>query len=430
MRHNFTSYLGSHLTRLVKISCLAVGLLSVSAPAYAQSISVIAVVEGDPITNFHLENRLHYLLTTTGIKMTAENEAQLRNDVLQMLIDDKIKLAEAEKVNPGLIPAARAKAIELVNDTYSSLDKSANQRLKELDLDRETVENKFLIDVIWASLLKEKFQNQFENAAKLAEQSLARLEKDLSQPQVKISEIVLAPTPSRPTAQNFDIANQMVAAIREGADFSAIARQYSAAGSASNGGRLDWIVTSTLPEAFQSILRQAPSGEVLDPVNIDGIIYILRKEGVRAKGLIDPSQTKLTLARALMPLDATISNADQLIAAGEMKKRTEQLTSCEAVEALNTEFASGQPSYLRDLELGSITPALRDIIEKLADNTPSEPLIFAEGMVVFMICEREMPKLDLPSFEEQERTELNKMFSTLSNRYLLRLRRSTNIELR
>ena len=84
---------------------------------------------------------------------------------------------------------------------------------------------------------------------------------------------------------------------------------------------------------------------------------------------------------------------------------------------------AGQPSFLRDLELGSITPALRQIIEKLETGEPSEPLLFSEGIVVFMVCERIAPELNLPPIEELERDELNKLFSILSNRYLLRLRR-------
>ena len=167
----------------------------------------------------------------------------------------------------------------------------------------------------------------------------------------------------------------MVDAIRQGADFGAIARQYSAAGSANNGGRLGWLVVNTLPDALQDAIDQVGSGAVLDPINQDGVIYILRKDGVRAQGLIDPSQTRVTIARALLPLPVDVSRADQLKAAGEIQSRTEQINSCDMMERLNSEYGSGQPSYLRNLEIGSITPNLREILEKLPDNTASEPLI-------------------------------------------------------
>ena len=396
--------------------------------ASAQTVKVVAVINGQAITNIDIENRLNYLLDSTGLAITQQNEAQLRDDVLQMLIDDKLKFIEAKKLAPSLIPAGNEQARDMVDNAYKTDDKSSGQTLREKGLERQTIEEKIAADLIWTTLVKEQYKNQFDNAEKLANQALNRLKADLSQPQVRLSEIVLAPTRERPTSDNLDIALQMIEAIENGADFAAIARQYSASGSANDGGRLGWIVTKTLPESFSDAIDKAPSGAILPPINQDGIIYILRKEGVRAKGLVDPSQAKITLARALLPLTENASSSDQLLAAGEIAKATENASSCAEIDTINTKFGSGQPSYVRDLELGSITPNLRSIIEKLEIGSVSEPLNFAEGMVVFMICERKMPELDLPSLEELEKNELNKIFSVISNRYLLRLRRAATID--
>ena len=396
--------------------------------ASAQTVKVVAVINGQAITNIDIENRLNYLLDSTGLAITQQNEAQLRDDVLQMLIDDKLKFIEAKKLAPSLIPAGNEQARDMVDNAYKTDGKSSGQTLREKGLERQTIEEKIAADLIWTTLVKEQYKNQFDNAEKLANQALNRLKADLSQPQVRLSEIVLAPTRERPTSDNLDIALQMIEAIENGADFAAIARQYSASGSANDGGRLGWIVTKTLPESFSEAIDKAPSGAILPPINQDGIIYILRKEGVRAKGLVDPSQAKITLARALLPLTENASSSDQLLAAGEIAKATENASSCAEIDTINTKFGSGQPSYVRDLELGSITPNLRSIIEKLEIGSVSEPLNFAEGMVVFMICERKMPELDLPSLEELEKNELNKIFSVISNRYLLRLRRAATID--
>lgn len=398
--------------------------------SHAQMVKVIAVVNGEAITSVDFQNRLDFLLVSTGISLTDDNKEQLETDVLQMLIDDKLKLMEARKIAPGLIPAGQTQARQLVNDQYQTDSLSAGAALRELGLDRKTVEDKTASDLIWATMLKERYKSQFDNAGKLAQQALERIKRDLSQPQVRLSEIVLAPSQDRTVAQNLDIARQMIDAINNGADFAAIARQYSAAGTAANGGRLGWIVTKTLPAAFADALDKAPSGALLEPINQDGVVYILRKEGVRAKGLIDPSQARVSIARALMPLPENASSADQLLAAGQLQKQAEGLSSCTELDMLNTQLGSGQPSFLVDVELGSITPNLRAIIEKLEINTPSEPLNFAEGMIVFMVCERTMPELNLPAIEDLERQELNKIFGILSNRYLLRLRRAATIDRR
>ena len=412
----------------ISLSCLilAVSPLAVSA----QSVTVVAVVNGQAITSLDLENRLAYLLEQTGIAITDENEAQLREDVLQMLVDDKLKLMEAKRLVPNIIEAGRAQAREMVNDTYQSETQSAGAALRELGLNRQIIEEKTSADIIWATLLRDRYKSQFDTADKLAEQALERAKEDLSQPQVRLSEIVLAPSPDRNTADNLEIAYQMIDAMKQGADFAAIARQYSASGSAQEGGNLGWIVLNTLPDLFTTAIEEASSGSILAPINQDGIIYILRKDGVRAKGFIAPSQARVDIARALLPLSADISSSDQLIAAGELQKRTETAKSCADIEALNDELGSGQPPFLFDLEIASITPNLRTIIEKLEVNQPSEPLNFAEGMVVFMVCQRKMPDVNLPSLENLKNAELNKIFAIISNRYLLRLRRAATIDIR
>ena len=396
--------------------------------ASAQTVGVVAVVNGQAITNIDIENRLLYLLDSTGLAITEQNEQQLRDDVLQMLIDDKLKFIEAKKLAPSIIPAGNEQARDIVNNTYQIDGKSSGQILREKGLERKTIEEKIAADLVWTTLVKEQYKNQFDSAEKLATQALNRLKADLSQPQVRLSEIVLAPTKQRPTSDNLKIAAQMIEAIENGADFAAIARQYSASGSANDGGRLGWIVAKTLPDSFAQAIDKAPSGTILPPINQDGIIYILRKEAVRAKGLVDPSQAKITLARALLPLSENASSSDQLLAAGEIAKATENATSCAEIDTINTKFGSGQSSYVRDLEIGTITPNLRSIVEKLEIGSVSEPLNFAEGMVVFMVCERKMPELDLPSLAELEQNELNKIFAVISNRYLLRLRRAATID--
>ena len=428
-RHTFFAHM-MPLKRILAI-CLSWLMLALSPLAVsAQSVTVIAVVNGQAITSLDLENRLAYLLDSTGIAMTDENEAQLREDVLQMLVDDKLKLMEAKRLVPNLIEAGRAQAREMVNDTYTSDTKSAGATLRELGLNRQIIEEKTAADIIWATLLRDRYKSQFDTADKLAEQALERAKEDLSQPQVRLSEIVLAPTPDRNTANNLEIAYQMIDAMKQGADFAAIARQYSASGSAQEGGNLGWIVLNTLPDLFATAIEEAPSGAILAPINQDGIIYILRKDGVRAKGFIDPSQARVDIARALLPLSADTSSSDQLIAAGELQKRADTAKSCSDIEVLNNELGSGQPPFLFDLEIASITPNLRTIIEKLEVNQPSEPLNFAEGMVVFMVCKRTMPEVDLPSLENLKNAELNKIFAIISNRYLLRLRRGATIDIR
>ena len=113
------------------------------------------------------------------MKLTDDNEAQLRDDVLNMLIDDKLKFIEVKRLAPGLIEAGTQQAREMVDDTYKTDTKSSGQNLRELGLDRQIIEQKVSADLIWSTLLRDRHKNQFDNADKLANQALARIKDDL-----------------------------------------------------------------------------------------------------------------------------------------------------------------------------------------------------------------------------------------------------------
>ena len=114
------------LKNILSLFCIlmafAMGPISTS---HAQTVKVVAVVDGQVITSFDLENRLKFLLAATGLVETDDNADQLLQDVLQMLIDDKLKMAEADKLSPGLTQAPRR-----VNMSMTAIKQTASPLAK------------------------------------------------------------------------------------------------------------------------------------------------------------------------------------------------------------------------------------------------------------------------------------------------------------
>src|SRR6056300_689714 len=80
---------------MLRVSAIVIfTMMTMATPVKAANIEVIATVDGIPITNHDLEQRHNMLIKTTGIRLTAENQNQINRDVLQMLIDDTIKISE------------------------------------------------------------------------------------------------------------------------------------------------------------------------------------------------------------------------------------------------------------------------------------------------------------------------------------------------
>jgi parvulin-like peptidyl-prolyl isomerase len=169
-------------------------------------------------------------------------------------------------------------------------------------------------------------------------------------------------------------------------------------------------------------------GAVSAPLQRDGLIVLIRNEGRRQDGTADPSQDMITLARAVYPLSKDASNADKLEAAAKLERDTKSIDSCDGLVALNQTYGSGIQGLIKNINLGSFNRPLQALVNDLKAGVPSKPLSFAEGINVFMLCNRISPKTTLPSRDEVLRVEFDKIFGSLGERYLLRLRRSAIIE--
>ena len=243
-----------------------------------------------------------------------------------------------------------------------------------------------------------------------------------------MSEIILLPGPNRQIQKTLALANEIIKALERGASFSAIAKQYSSAGTARSGGALGWAFLDQLPKGIRNHIRKINVGDVSTPLQHDGVVILIRKEGTRENGVADPGQDIITLARALFPLTKNASNADKLMAAARLERDTETIKTCSGLTALNRSYNSGINGLIEDVTLSSFSAPLKRKINELNLLVPSKPLSFIEGVSVFMLCKRTSAKIALPAREEILRNEFDKIFGSLSESYLIRLRRSAIIE--
>lgn len=405
----------------------AIGLLI--GPAMAQ-IGIVATVNGQPITNYDVEQRALFLGYATNMDVTDQNRERLYDDALQLIIDDKLRLDAARALLPDVDAVVLPQARDFINQNFGNDTTSGNRALINDGIDPMTVQQKYSSDLAWSNFISAKFSDKFANIEQRIDEEMEKIRANAAKPQVKLAEIVITPAPNRNLEQTKELAKEMVAAIRKGASFTEIARQYSVSGSASRGGDVGWAVTEKLPKGFRDALASITTGDVTDPVLLDGAIYILRRSGVRENGMIDSSQSRVWLARAILPLPANASDADRLEAGARIERDTEAIGDCDSMEALNTTYQSGTASRLNNMLIGDLAPQMQKLIASLETGVPSGPLGFAEGVASMMVCRIAEPQLQLPSQEEVRQGIIDRIFGSLSERQLQRLRRTAVIERR
>lgn len=140
------------LFRLVRLAVAAALLLAAAgalAPLHAQSVA--AIVNGEPITNLDIEQRIKLTKLTT-------HKVQSRAEALQDLIDDKVKIKEGKKYGLDLsasdIDAAFA-------NMASRMHVSTDQLVKMLEaggVRPETMKARMKAEMTWSNLVRGRFQ--------------------------------------------------------------------------------------------------------------------------------------------------------------------------------------------------------------------------------------------------------------------------------
>jgi peptidyl-prolyl cis-trans isomerase SurA len=128
-----------------------------AAPSRAQSVAVM--VNGEPITNFDIEQR-------SKLNFISTRKAQNRQQVIEELIDEKVKLREGKKfgVDPGVsdVDASFASMSSRMRTTPEQLAKS----LESQGVRPETLKSRMKAEMVWTSLVRGRFKDSLLVAEK------------------------------------------------------------------------------------------------------------------------------------------------------------------------------------------------------------------------------------------------------------------------
>ncbi|QIP00166.1 peptidylprolyl isomerase [Bradyrhizobium symbiodeficiens] len=135
------------------IIAIAAGLILTGLPSPSRAQNIVVMVNGDPITDYDIEQRSKLDQLTT-------QKTPPRQEVINELIDDKVKMKEGRKygVDPG---------ISDVNQSYEGMAQrmriSPEQLTKSLEtkgVRPETLKSRMKAEMVWTSLVRGRFKEK------------------------------------------------------------------------------------------------------------------------------------------------------------------------------------------------------------------------------------------------------------------------------
>ena len=136
---------------VIKRACLlaaAIGCLSVAAPAQAQ---VVLFVNGDPVTNFDIEQRGKLVQLTL-------HKTVSRDELINDLIDDKIKISVGKRYRIDITDADVDKQFAEMGARVRMGKSQFEQVLAQGGVEPDTMKEHIKAEISWATIVQGKFQ--------------------------------------------------------------------------------------------------------------------------------------------------------------------------------------------------------------------------------------------------------------------------------
>lgn len=294
------------------IAIAAAMVFGAMAPAAAQNpFEPVIYINNKAVTRYEVQQRQRFMqiLGSGGNDAKAAQEALIQ-DRLRMYAAQQLGIiATEEGLNNGLEEFASRAGMNSAQ-FIAALEKSGIERQAY----RDFVE----AGVVWRAVIRQRLLPGIKVSDAEIDQELKRQIETPIINRVLLSELII-PAPQGQEQAAMSRAQAISSSNPSEAQFAADARQYSAAGSAQNGGRLEWVALDNLPPSLRPIITSLQPGQVTQPLNVPGavVLFMLRDtQGNLRPGateqIIDYMTLRMTNATEAATLAARTRSCDDL----------------------------------------------------------------------------------------------------------------------
>lgn len=398
---------------------------------------IVAVVNTELVTSVELQQRLDRIKADASRDNTRlPDDDTLRQQVLDALIDERVQITHAretgQKVDDGDIDRAIGNIAAQNQVTVAQL----RDRLRADGMDvprfRANLRDQILVERVREREVNQRIRVTDADIDRALQERQAQAavgaQLNLAQILVTVPEGAAADV----VAQRRARADQALARLRAGEDFTKVARELSEDANREAGGELGMRPVDRLPDLFVSATTGLPVGQVTpQPVRSAAGFHILK---VLDRQADDPFKVTQTRARHIL---VRASDAAQ---AGQVGRRLETLrTQIERGERKFDDVAreiseDGSAAAGGDLgwaSPGNFVPEFEEAMNRLPLGGISPPVVSRFGAHLIQVVERRSATLDPKEVREQTRGRLRESkFESTYQDWAKELRLRAYVEMR
>ena len=378
------------------IIALAALLLAVPAARAQEVLSIAAVVNDEVVSIYDLEQRLKLALASVKLEDTLDNRRRFRDRILDRLIDERLQWQEAQRRGIAVSEADIGEEMRLIERQNGLSESGLDSFLRANAIDKSVLAEQLQVQIAWRNLIMSRIRPTIFVGEDEIDAVIARMRTSVGQRESYVLEIFLAVDEAAREADIARAAVRLVARLRDGAPFQAIARQFSQSSTAAAGGTLGWVEEGQLVPQLASAIAGLEIGEVSDPIATPAGYYVLKLGDRRDFMRGSAGETSFRLKQVVLPLDP---DAAEAVAAATMQRANQiaaQIAGCDSVEEIAERMGGPGSGDLGTVLRRDLPPEIGTVVSELEVGAASAPVRIANGVHVLVVCERVEPEATGP----------------------------------
>ena len=387
----------------------------------SQDIQAIAVIVNDEvISRYDVNQRVRLILVTSGIPATEENVKRIEEQAIKALIDEKIQIQEAIKLEVPESPDEINLMLENIARGNQTTAEGILESITSQGVNSETLLNQIKSELLWNKIVRGRFSSYINISDEEVNIIYDRTIQNINNSQYDISEIFIGFENESEEKDAKELTERLTEQLKNEIAFEPVAQQFSQAPSSGQGGFIGWVSEGQLDPDIISNIKNLEVGSVSNPIKTINGYYIIKLNGKSEEGGKNPMKNQYDL------ISVSFSIEDKVMA----QDFSDNFMSCKRLDSLLENYNQKEVNVIGKRLLQELPKELhKELLEKNAGNTLS-PRFSEENIDIILICDR---KDDIGIQVNRDVIEDNiysQKMGMMSRRHLRDLRRDAVIEYR
>lgn len=421
------------IRNLLRAAACALVLLAAPVQAQEARMGIAAVVNDDVISTLDVEQRIALTLSTTDMPDSPEIRARMRQQIVRQLVEESLQMQEAARQGVTVTDDEIAGAFANVNQQRGLPPGSFQRFLEENHVPLETVKNQMKAQIGWSKVVAKSLRSRVRVSDDEVQRERERAADGKNINEVRISSILLALDRPEDEPDIRALAERLVTEIRDGANFHALARQFSAGGAEiieENQNR--WVQPHQLEPILAKVVDGLQPGAVSPPIRTLSGYHLIKLHDKRTVNTAQVLDSEMLLKQITMKLKRSAEQQEAEVVIGiarEVAKHPGACTERQVAGMTALDDFDFDVNFQR-VQFRDIQPNLQAMLANLRVGDVSTPFATPEGIHIIQLCERiEMPR-QLPSKEQVRDKIYREKLELEATKRMRDLRREALIEIR